>query len=241
MNHYPFQAYSPKANTYLCDGDFVHPWFMIPEIIEAYRSRSSISKTYLNKLRDNKNISVNFNFHDSKGEFICYLGGHDHFTTNFDIHDISRSCRTYNVAGYRLIVPVDAQKMLTERIIGYWQEGTGGQFNKDREDAFSITRVMNSIEDTIAEIEEREGQRPVIITTSARIFPNTVGYKELSDKIFEDDRPYLLLFGTGWGLTDEVMDMSDYILEPIRGNTQYNHLSVRAAVAIILDRLLGEK
>ena len=78
---------------------------------------------------------------------------------------------------------------------------------------------MNSIEDTIAEIEEREGQRPVIITTSARIFPNTVGYKELSDKIFEDDRPYLLLFGTGWGLTDEVMDMSDYILEPIRGNT----------------------
>ena len=49
--------------------------------------------------------------------------------------------------------------MLTERIIGYWQEGTGGQFNKDREDAFSITRVMNSIEDTIAEIEEREGQR----------------------------------------------------------------------------------
>lgn len=161
--------------------------------------------------------------------------------TNFDIHDISRSCRTYNVAGYRLIVPVDAQKMLTERIIGYWQEGTGGQFNKDREDAFSITRVMNSIEDTIAEIEEREGQRPVIITTSARIFPNTVGYKELSDKIFEDYRPYLLLFGTGWGLTDEVMDMSDYILEPIRGNTQYNHLSVRAAVAIILDRLLGEK
>lgn len=51
LNHYPFQAYSPKANTYLCDGDFVHPWFMIPEIIEAYRSRSSISKTYLNKLR----------------------------------------------------------------------------------------------------------------------------------------------------------------------------------------------
>ena len=72
LNHYPFQAYSSKANTYLCDGDFVHPWFMIPEIIEAYRSRSSISKTYLNKLRDNKNISVNFNFHDSKGEFICY-------------------------------------------------------------------------------------------------------------------------------------------------------------------------
>ena len=155
--------------------------------------------------------------------------------TNFDIHDISRSCRTYDVKGYRLIVPVEAQKMLTERIIGYWQEGTGGQYNKDRENAFSITR-----EKTIEEIEEREGQKPVIITTSARIFSNTIGYKALSEKIFEDDRPYLLLFGTGWGLTDEIMDMSDYILEPIRGNTRYNHLSVRAAVAIILDRLLGE-
>lgn len=161
--------------------------------------------------------------------------------TNFDIHDISRSCRTYDLAGYRIIVPVDAQKMLTERIIGYWQEGTGGQFNKDREDAFSITRVMDSIQDTIKEIEEKEGKKPVIITTSARIFPNTVSAQKLSEMIFQDDKPYLLLFGTGWGLTDEIMDMSDYILEPIRATTQYNHLSVRAAVAIILDRLLGEK
>lgn len=161
--------------------------------------------------------------------------------TNFDIHDISRSCRTYDVKGYRLIVPVDAQKMLTDRIINYWQDGSGGNYNKDREDAFSITKVMDSIEDTIKEIEETEGQKPVIITTSARIFPNTASYKKVSDMMFEDDKPYLLLFGTGWGLTDEVMAMSNYILEPIRGNTKYNHLSVRAAVAIILDRLFGER
>lgn len=30
--------------------------------------------------------------------------------TNFDIHDISRSCGTYEIKGYRLVVPVDAQK-----------------------------------------------------------------------------------------------------------------------------------
>ena len=36
------------------------------------------------------------------------------------------------------------------------------------------------------------------------------------------------------------MNMSDYILEPIRANSKYNHLSVREAVAIILDRLFGE-
>ena len=39
---------------------------------------------------------------------------------------------------------------------------------------------------------------------------------------------------------NEVMEKFDYILEPIYGPCDYNHLPVRAAVAIILDRLLGE-
>ncbi|MGL5049862.1 MAG: RNA methyltransferase [Fusobacteriaceae bacterium] len=160
--------------------------------------------------------------------------------TNFDIHDISRSCRTYDVNQYHIIVPVEAQKQLTERIIGYWQEGTGGTFNKDREEAFSNTRVYESIQKSIEEIEKREGKKPLIITTSAKTFTNSISYKNLGEKIQSDDQPYLLLFGTGWGLTDEIMEMSDYILEPIRGNTKYNHLSVRSAVSIILDRLVGE-
>lgn len=103
------------------------------------------------------------------------------------------------------------------------------------------TRVAESIEEVIGEIENVEGKRPKIVTTSARRFPNTVSFSSLQEKLFEaEDQPYLLLFGTGWGLTDEVMAMSDYILEPIRANAKYNHLSVRAAVAIIIDRLLGE-
>jgi len=32
----------------------------------------------------------------------------------------------------------------------------------------------------------------------------------------------------------------DMLLEPIEGYTDYNHLSVRSAAAIILDRLLGK-
>lgn len=160
--------------------------------------------------------------------------------TNFDIHDISRTCGTYELKGYRLVVPVDAQKKLTERIIGYWQDGTGGQYNKDREKAFGSTGVVESIESVIKEIEILEGQKPLIITTSARLFSNSITYERLRKNIYEDNRPYLLLFGTGWGLTDEIMEMSDYILEPIRAKSKYNHLSVRAAVAIILDRLFGE-
>ena len=107
--------------------------------------------------------------------------------------------------------------------------------------AFERTLVVNSIEDAVKEIEEKEGKRPKIVTTSAKICSNSISYRALSEKIFEDDETYLLLFGTGWGLIEEVMEMSDYILEPIRGKAVYNHPSVRAAVAIILDRLFGER
>ena len=99
--------------------------------------------------------------------------------TNFDIHDISRSCGTYEIKGYRLVVPVDAQKKLTERIIAYWQDGTGGQYNKDREQAFRITDVAENIEEVVKEIEKIEGQKPLIITTSARTFDNSISYKDL--------------------------------------------------------------
>ncbi|NYV27229.1 RNA methyltransferase [Streptobacillus felis] len=161
--------------------------------------------------------------------------------TNFDIHDISRTCRTYDINKYFIITPVDAQKELTQRILGFWQEGDGIDFNKDRNEAFENTLLSDSIEKSIEEIIKITGKKPKIVTTSARLFEKTISFTNLGEKIFNDDEVYLILFGTGWGLTQEIMDSSDYILEPIRINTKYNHLSVRAAVAIILDRLLGEK
>lgn len=172
--------------------------------------------------------------YNKRGDVVCTS------VTNFDIHDISRTCRTYDINQYHIIVSVDAQKKLTERITGYWQEGFGANYNKDREEAFGRTKVYESIEKSIEEIEKREGKRPYIITTSAKIFENSIDYKDLSEKMFNDDNPYLILFGTGWGLIDEVMASSNYILKPIRGKADYNHLPVRAAVSIILDRLLGE-
>lgn len=161
--------------------------------------------------------------------------------TNFDIHDISRTSKTYDIKNYYIVTPVDAQIELTKRIMGYWQDGIGKEYNQNRGEAFERTLVVNSIEDAVKEIEEKEGKRPKIVTTSAKIYSNSISYRALSEKIFEDDETYLLLFGTGWGLIEEVMEMSDYILEPIRGKAVYNHLSVRAAVAIILDRLFGER
>jgi hypothetical protein len=57
----------------------------------------------------------------------------------------------------------------------------------------------------------------------------------------EKKENFLLLFGTAWGLTEEVFTMVDGILPPITGSGDYNHLSVRSAVAIMLDRILGTR
>ncbi len=54
-------------------------------------------------------------------------------------------------------------------------------------------------------------------------------------------RPFLIILGTGWGLTETIFSQSDYVLEAVEGYTDYNHLSVRSAAAIILDRLMGRQ
>lgn len=54
-----------------------------------------------------------------------------------------------------------------------------------------------------------------------------------------DNLPILLLFGTGWGLAPEVIDMANFKLGPIVGRSEdgFNHLSVRSAVAIYLSQV----
>ncbi len=94
----------------------------------------------------------------------------------------------------------------------------------------------------ILEIEKKEGEKPQTIVTDARPTDNMIGFAELRELIFkEPTRPYLILFGTGWGLAREIMDQADYTLKPVSGYTNYNHLSVRSAAAVILDRLLSCK
>lgn len=160
--------------------------------------------------------------------------------TNFDIHDLARTTRTYGIQTYFLIHPHQAQADLAGEIMEHWQSGGGAAYNPDRQEAFKVVEVTESIATAIAQIEQREGRRPLVVTTDARIFPNTVSYAKLRHSIECGDQPVLLLFGTGWGIEKETMAAFDCILEPIYGPSDYNHLPVRAAVAIILDRLLGE-
>lgn len=177
---------------------------------------------------------VHYPIYNKNGEVITTA------ITNFDIHDIARTSRTYDIKQYFIIHPLESQAVLARDIIDYWQNGYGSEYNPDRKEAFSILNLVADIDNAIEHIKNIEGEDPIIVTTDARRFPNTVSYFQVREDITHGTKPYLLLFGTGWGIEKSVMEKFDYILEPIYGPCDYNHLPVRAAVAIILDRLLGE-
>jgi tRNA (guanine37-N1)-methyltransferase len=159
--------------------------------------------------------------------------------TNMDIHDIARSGRTYGIRGFYVVTPVKALQKLALKIIDHWEVGYGSQYNITRKDALALVRISDNLDDTIIEIEKETGEKPVIVVTSARPTGNRTSFEALRDMLKEKARPFLILFGTGWGLTESVFSQSDYVLEPIEGMDDYNHLSVRSAAAIIMDRLLG--
>jgi hypothetical protein len=89
------------------------------------------------------------------------------------------------------------------------------------------------------DIVQRCGVAPKMIATDARTFPQCIAYTALRQLIWQQREVFLLLLGTGWGLAEEVITRCEYILAPIYGLTSYNHLSVRVAAGIMLDRLLG--
>ena len=99
--------------------------------------------------------------------------------------------------------------------------------------------MTNSLEETLHDLTERRGQKPVTVATGARRFPKSIGFHRLQEEI-KSGKPILLLFGTGWGLETSILMAADYVLDPIDGVGEYNHLPVRAAIAIILDRLLAQ-
>ncbi|MBW2731983.1 MAG: tRNA (guanosine(37)-N1)-methyltransferase TrmD [Deltaproteobacteria bacterium] len=156
--------------------------------------------------------------------------------TNLDIHDIARSSRTYGLGGYFIVTPLSSQRDLAQRILGHWRDGHGARQHAERREALALIDVAEDLAQVIQQIETREGRRPRVIATSARPAPHKQLHFDEMRNLLDKGEPVLLLFGTGWGLTREILADVDGILAPIRGPTDYNHLSVRSAAAIILDR-----
>lgn len=158
--------------------------------------------------------------------------------TNLDVHDLARATLTYGGEAVFMVTPLERQRWLLQRIIEHWRVGHGAQTHPNRKEALSRVLAVGSLEEAVSTVQELCGELPLCIGTTARSWPRAVGYVEMRQRL-ESGGVYLILFGTGWGLTDETLENCDFVLKPILGAGQYNHLSVRSAAAVILDRLLG--
>ncbi|MBO4312373.1 MAG: tRNA (guanine(37)-N(1))-methyltransferase, partial [Desulfovibrionaceae bacterium] len=159
--------------------------------------------------------------------------------TNLDIHDIARCSRTYGLKSVQIVTPLADQQHLLDVLLQHWTQGPGSRSNPDRAEALSLVRKAGSLEEAIASVREQCGEAPLVVATSARY-----GLAELitcgSVRHALSERPVLLVFGTGHGLAPEALKLCDGALRPLRYLEGYNHLPVRGAAAIILDRLLGD-
>ncbi|MBD3273091.1 tRNA (guanosine(37)-N1)-methyltransferase TrmD [Candidatus Dependentiae bacterium] len=164
--------------------------------------------------------------------------------TSLDIHDIARSSATYGIKNYFVVSQLKDQQNILKSFMEFWLSDEGKEYNLSRFEAVKRIIPAFNFEDVFNKIKEKEGVEPIIITTSAKadnsknIRPKIIDYS-CQKEIFKKKRPVLFLFGTGKGLSYSILEKSDYLLLPVNGMTNYNHLSVRSAVAIILDRWLG--
>ncbi len=162
--------------------------------------------------------------------------------TNLDLHDIARSSRTFGLDRFYIVTPALEQRNLAQRISGHWQEGWGATYNPDRQQALEIVRICSTLEAATADFQESFPQPVKTVITGAAARNNSISCDRLRQMLDADPlTPHLLLLGTGWGLTEECFSKADHILAPINGAGRYNHLSVRSAAAIMLDRLRGHQ
>ncbi len=159
--------------------------------------------------------------------------------TNLDVHDLARSARTFGCSDYFLVHPIDAQRELVGKITHHWLEGSSGKRIPDRKVALALVRAVPSLADAYAALGGREAIE--VWVTAAREVAPPISLADGRARIATEGKPVLIVFGTGWGLAPAVIDEADQTLASIRSATPsgYNHLSVRAACAITLDRLLG--
>ncbi|MBI3770494.1 MAG: RNA methyltransferase [Deltaproteobacteria bacterium] len=178
---------------------------------------------------------LHFPVYDKNGQVVTSA------VTNMDIHDIARSGRTFGVRRFYVVTPVHALRELAGRILEHWETGHGAAYNRTRKDALEIVRLTEDLDRTIIDVEHDAGAPPLLLVTSARTQQPTLGYDGLRRMMHDGDRPLLVLFGTGWGLTEEIIGRADHRLPAITGVGPYNHLSVRTAAAIVLDRVCGAR
>lgn len=165
--------------------------------------------------------------------------------TNFDIHDIARAAKVYGIEKYYIIHPMREQLMFVDRVLDHWRVGEGSKFNPFRKLALTQVHTQDSVASALEDWKQTVGPENQVFTiaTHARPVPGvkTYSFQELRAEVRKPQKACLLLFGTGFGLTEDFMQSCDGVLESIRGAPplDFRHLSVRSAVSICLDRVQG--
>lgn len=160
--------------------------------------------------------------------------------TTIDLHDIARASITFGVKGYYVVTPYEDQADIAKQVVEHWTNGVGGKLNPDRKKALELIHVCTSLGDAVDAIEQERKEPVVTIATSAKKIPGSITTEELRQKA-DNKASHLLVFGTAWGLAEELIETCDFILDPINGKGEYNHLSVRSAASIYLDRIINTR
>lgn len=175
---------------------------------------------------------IHYPVYDKNGDIVATS------ITNLEIHDIARTCMTFGLELCYIVTPLAKQRAITEKLIHHWTDGYGSRYNPARAEALKKVVIRDGMDDMVAHCKGD----PIIVGTSSKERPGkSISYRELQALTEKETRPLLLLFGTGWGLSGEIVEICEKMLQPIRGNGDYNHLSLRVALGIILDRLFGER
>lgn len=160
--------------------------------------------------------------------------------TSIDIHDIARSSATYGLKNYFIVTPLIDQQRIVQKLLDFWQTGYGIEYNIQRHEAVKRVHLAPSLDDVVQRIEQKEGKTPILVATSAKQSEHgqQITYHD-QKKVWKLNSPVLFLLGTGQGMSSPLLNRCDFLLMPIEGFSDFNHLSVRSAAAVIFDRWLG--
>ena len=149
--------------------------------------------------------------------------------SSIDVHDFARTCAFYDVAPVYIVHPAQGMQQFVKELTGHWLDGKRGDLNKGRREVLSQVSVVSSLEDVLAKDDYH------IWYTSAQ--PPEDAVVVAPELLSEKEGKHLLVFGTGHGLDAKNLPNENGWLYSIDGIGKVRHLSVRAALAIYLDRL----
>jgi len=147
--------------------------------------------------------------------------------TSMDVHDFARSCAFYDAGPVYLVHPAEGMHAMVKDICGYWEQGAGGERNPGRREVLSQVRLLHRLEEVF-----EDAPYQLWYTSASPPQQNLLDVGDLRDR----PGPHLIVFGTGSGLDVSGLPPANGWLRPIEGAGKVRHLSVRAALAIYMDR-----